>query len=147
MLIKSSVFLTIHRKLLFSGLESTENLRSSNGLDLEISDRFIFKIGSVPKIKFYPSNRTFCSENFEYLKNKSDLIGLIKVSNEGVFLGSIISTYGEIKADLIDIVKFKGKERKVILLKGKNFNDISLFPFEENHWIPISQETINFWHS
>lgn len=147
MLMKSSTFITIHRKLIFSGSESTENLRSRNGFDLEISDRFIFKIGSVPKIKFFPSNRTFCSENFDYLKNKADLVSLIKVSTDGIFLGNIISTYGEIKADLIDIVKFKGKERKIILLKGKTVNDLSLFPFEEDHWIPVSQETINFWHS
>mmetsp|Transcript_99809 Transcript_99809/g.149502 ORF Transcript_99809/g.149502 Transcript_99809/m.149502 type:complete len:149 (-) Transcript_99809:111-557(-) len=137
----------IHLDLLTLGSDSTEILRSKSGLDVEISDRSMFKISSIPKIRFFSSKRAFCFENFDFLRNKIDLLNYIKISQEGLILRNILSAYKDVKSDLLNLVKFEGKERKLILIKGKNPLDISLFPFNTYLWIQISHQTVKYWHS
>ncbi len=136
----------IYSNLLNYGSESIEKLRSKTGLDLEISDRFMFKVGSIPKTKFFALKRAFGFENFNFLRNKIDLLNFIKKSQDGLMISNIISAYKGIKIDLISLAKFKGKERKLILIRGKTPLEISIFSFNTTLWIKISQTTINNWH-
>mmetsp|Transcript_35438 Transcript_35438/g.70918 ORF Transcript_35438/g.70918 Transcript_35438/m.70918 type:complete len:150 (-) Transcript_35438:195-644(-) len=137
----------LYSEFFIYGSESTEKLRSRTGFDLEISDRLILQVGSFPKTKFLIIRRAFSFGDYNFLKNKGDLLNFIKGSQEGLILVNIISTYKDIKKDLVNLVKFQGKERKLILLKGKNFLGITLFSFDTNLWVSVSQLTVQNWHT
>lgn len=125
---------------------STEVFRYEIGIEYEISDKLIKSLTSIKNIKFQTESRIVKLEYIEILRNKSDLICFIKSSTEGITICNLIDSYLNVKLDLIDLVKYKEKDRILILIKGKSCLDLTLFPFNNLNYISISSENIVSWY-
>ena len=125
---------------------NTELFRYELGIEYEISDKLIKKLLSIKNISFQTANRRVDLEYIEILRNKSDLICFIKSSTEGISICNLIDSYLNAKLDLIDLVKYKEKDRILILIKGKSYLELTLFPFNNINYIGISSENIVSWY-
>jgi hypothetical protein len=126
---------------------STEEFRSEFGIDWEIDDKKLKKIRKNFDIKLENEKKKYFLKKKHFLKNKFDVNELIKNSNEGLDVDCLLSGYNKIQKDLLEIVKFSGKQRKLIILKGKYTFQLNIFPFQNIYWIFVSKKTIQFWHS
>ena len=125
---------------------STEILRYELGIEYEISDKLIKSLLSIKNINLQTQSRRVSLEYVEILRNKSDLICFIKNSTEGITIYNLIDSYLNVKLDLIDLVKYKEKDRILILIKGKSCLELTLFPFNNINYIGISSENIVSWY-
>nr|UXY88360.1 hypothetical protein Cry52Nrm2_p169 [Cryptomonas curvata] len=125
---------------------STEVFRYELGIEYEISDKLIKILLSIKNIIFQTESRRMKLEYVEILRNKSDLICFIKNSTEGITIYNLIDSYLNVKLDLIDLVKYKEKDRILILIKGKSCLELTLFPFNNINYIGISSENIVSWY-
>jgi hypothetical protein len=125
---------------------TTEDFRYELGIEFEVSDKLITSLLSIKNLKFQPENRKVALEEIEILRNKSDLICFVKNSTEGISIYDLIDSYLNIKLDLIDLVKYKEKDRILIIIKGKSCFELTLFPFNNINYIGISIENIVSWY-
>jgi hypothetical protein len=125
---------------------NTEVFRYELGIEYEISDKSIKSLLSIKNIKFQNEGRKVNLEYIEIIRNKSDLICFIKSSTEGITICNLIDSYLNVKLDLIDLVKYKEKDRILILIKGKTCLELTLFPFNNINYIGISSENIVSWY-
>jgi hypothetical protein len=143
-LIKSSNFKSLFF-FYFNNKLSAEILRFSECLDIEISDKNKKKnpnndIFSFPNKK----NKIFGPPNI--LKDKADLVLFINSLKKGFLVKYLLKSYHKIKEDLLEIVKYKNKDRLLILIKGKNIEELFLFPFKSKYWLKICSKLILNWH-
>ena len=124
----------------------TEDLRYYLGFDYEISDKIKKKILFNKNIKFHKENRIFTLKELELIKTKSDLIFLIKNSNEGIAIYNLVNSYPLFKNDLIDLVKYKEKDRILIIIKGKTCLNLNLFAYNNTNYVSVSNENLISWH-
>lgn len=123
-----------------------EEYRFIEKVDINISDK-IKKKSNL----FYSTDQSF-TKNFEnqqgsrILENKSNLISLINSSEQGISVKFLLKSYTNIKDDLIDIVKYREKNRILILIKGKNSGELIIYPFYSKFWIKVSNKLIWKWH-
>lgn len=125
---------------------NSETLRFTDGIDIEISD----KIKKKPCYLFESVN-VFGKENANilgnsFLREKSDLINLIDSSNKGISIKYLLNSYVNIKEDLLDIVKYKEKERILILIKGRDLENLTIYPFNPKFWVKNCSKLISLWH-
>nr|UXY87858.1 hypothetical protein CcurKRNrm2_p168 [Cryptomonas curvata] len=124
----------------------SEDLRYELGIDLEISDKLKKKTFSFKNLSYKKEERTFKFTCIESLKTKSDLVLLIKNSLQGINISSFFRCYNNIKNDLIDLIKFNGTDRILIILKGKSYFNLMLFYYNNLNYIPITNTDILRWH-
>ena len=143
-LIKSSNFKSLFF-FYFNNKLDAEILRFSECLDIEISDK---------NKKKNPNNDIFSFQNKKnkifgppsILKDKSDLVLFINSLKKGFLVKYLLKSYHKIKEDLLQIVKYKNKDRLLILIKGKNIEELFLFPFKSKYWLKICSKLILNWH-
>nr|UXY87363.1 hypothetical protein 1634Bnrm2_p163 [Cryptomonas sp.] len=142
MLITKIGFDFIHKK----GKCDSEDLRYECGFETEISEKIKKKFISLKKIKLNRFYKNYKVEYLDYLKNKSDIITLIKSTPDGFFVDNLLKSYPNIKTDLLDLVSHKEKDRKVIIIKGRYITDLLMFPYDSINYISTSEENVISWH-
>ena len=140
-----------HFKLFFSFFFNeklnSESFRFMEKIDTNISDRitkknkfsFKYRIGSFTKNQIK-------GVGIKELKNKSNLMKLITSFEKGISVKLLLRSYPNIKEDLLDIVKYREKNRILILIKGKDLGELLIFPFHAKFWIKICNKLILQWH-
>jgi hypothetical protein len=133
---------------LISELENsnTEDFRYYIGIDFELSDKSKKNLIKTKNINFKSKPKVFKTKYINFLKNKSDLISLIKNSIEGLTVNNLTRCYSNIKKDLLDLVKFKEKSRIIIMIKGKTITSLSIFPYSLQNYIPFTLDNILSWY-
>jgi len=127
-LIKSSYFKSLF-PFYFNNKLSAEILRFSECLDIEVSDKNKKKIPNNDIFGFQnKKNKNFSPSDI--LKDKADLVLFINSLKKGISAKYLLKSYHKIKEDLLEIVKYKNKDRLLILIKGKNIEELFLFPFK-----------------
>jgi len=84
--------------------------------------------------------------SFDSLKCRVDLISLLNSLQKRLSVKNLLKSYTKIRKDLLDIAKYKEKDRILILVKGKNIEDLFIFPFRSDFWIKNSTKLIMTWH-
>ena len=141
---KSSNFKSLYL-FYFNNKLSPEILRFSECLDIEISDKNKKKIPNNDIFGFQnKKNKNFSPSNI--LKDKDDLVLFINSLKKGISVKYLLKSYHKIKEDLIEIVKYKNKDRLLILIKGKNIEELFLFPFKSKYWLKNCSKLILNWH-
>ena len=85
-------------------------------------------------------------ESINSLKGKSDLLSLIDPLEKGILVQSLLKSYSSIKKDLIDIVKYKDKNRILIMINGKNVRDLTIYSFKSQYLIKNCESLIIPWY-
>ena len=129
------------------GFCKIEEFRYNLGLDLEISDKLKKKLFSIKNLKFKTETKTLYLEQLIFLKNRSDLICLIKNTKEGVVVCNLIKSYHVIKSDLLDLVKYTEKDRILILIKSKKISSLCIFSYNSDNYISVSDDSMISWYS
>jgi hypothetical protein len=129
----------------FNNKLSAEILRFSECLDIEISDKNKKKNPNIDIFGFQnKKNKNFDPSNI--LKDKADLVLFINSLKKGISVKYLLKSYHKIKEDLLEIVKYKNKDRLLILIKGKNIEELFLFPFKSKYWLKNCSKLILNWH-
>mmetsp|Transcript_1001 Transcript_1001/g.2181 ORF Transcript_1001/g.2181 Transcript_1001/m.2181 type:complete len:149 (+) Transcript_1001:41-487(+) len=131
----------------FNQTITQETIRNKSGFDIENQDRLKKKIKNFIKIKFDKKKREFRKIKTVYPKNKSDIVSLIKNAKYGIKIENFLDCYVGIKKDWLDLVKFSGRHRKLIMLKGKTDFFLTVFFFQTKSWIFVSKKTVQNWHN
>jgi hypothetical protein len=143
-LIKSSNFKSLFF-FYFNNKLGAEILRFSECSDIEISDKNKKKNPNNDIFSFQnKKNKIFGPPNI--LKDKADLVLFINSLKKGFLVKYLLKSYHKIKEDLLEIVKYKNKDRLLILIKGKNIEELFLFPFKSKYWLKICSKLILNWH-
>lgn len=125
----------------FKNNTNREFVRFLENFDTEVSDKkkkHNFSAFSMKK------NLNFTILNS--LKRKMDLILLINSLQKAMTVKYLLKSYLKIKEDLLEIVKYKNKDRILILIKGKNIEEILIYPFKARFWIKNYHNLILAWH-
>lgn len=118
-----------------------EFIRFSENLDIEVSDKKKKHSFSTFSLK-----KNLNSTILNSLKHKTDLIILINSLQRAMTIKYLLKSYLKIKDDLLEIVKYKNKDRILILIKGKNIEDLLIYPFKPRFWIKNYYNLILAWH-
>jgi hypothetical protein len=124
-----------------------ESFRFTEKIDTNISDKITKKNKFSYKywVNSFTKNQTK-GMGIKGLKNKSALIKLITSFEKGVSVKLLLRSYPNIKNDLLDIVKYRERNRILILIKGKDSGELLIFPFHAKFWIKICNKLILQWH-
>ena len=124
---------------------NSEIFRFSVGIDTEISDNLMFK---YPFFKIYNElkRKKYCFSGINSIKGKSDLLSLIDPLEKGILVQSLLKSYSSIKKDLIDIVKYKDKNRILIMINGRNVRDLTIYSFKSQYLIKNCDSLIIPWY-
>jgi hypothetical protein len=126
---------------------TSEDFRYNLSLEIETNDKLKKKIISLKSYNFTYESRIFKVEPLTNLRNKSDLLYLIKSSNEIISISSLFPHYkfSLLKKDLLELVKFKHKERFFFLYRNKKNSRLFLFRYKQ-YFLSISIENILCWY-
>jgi hypothetical protein len=124
----------------------SEDLRYELGTDFETTDIIKKKIFSSKYLNLKKEKNKLNFFFIELIKNKSDLIYLIKNSFQGINILNLFNCYINIKNDLIDLIKFNGKDRFLILIKGKYYINLMLFYYSNLNYISNTTDDSLRWH-
>ncbi|AEA38941.1 hypothetical protein CPARA_2gp283 (nucleomorph) [Cryptomonas paramecium] len=122
-----------------------ENIRYNLNLNLEICDKSKKKIFSNQNFVFKLKNKILTFKQQKTIESKTNLIYAIKNSTESIHVSDVIKNYFNIKLDLLSLVKYTEKERILILIKKKNFQNLLIFPHGRNYIFASTEDLIN-WH-
>jgi hypothetical protein len=126
---------------------TSEDFRYNLSLEIETNDKLKKKIISLKSYNFTYQSRIFKVEPLKNLRNKSDLLYFIKSSNEIISISSLFFHYkfSLLKKDLLELVKFKQKERFFFLFRNKKTSRLFLLRYNQ-YFLSISIENILFWY-
>ena len=124
-----------------------EILRIKSGFDIENNDRLKKKLKQVSIVRFDENQRIFYKLSKTFPKNKSETLSLIRNAHKGIKIEIFLNSYENCKQDLLDLVKISGRNRKLMIIKGSDNFSLSFFPSSVSHWIFVSRQTIQKWHT
>ena len=137
---------SIINNFVFEDFLKLEALRNTIGVDTENNDRLKNSMSSFSLIKFDNNSKKFIRKTKNFLGTKSDMNILIKNSEKGIKVINIINSYKNSRADLLELVKISGKNRKCIMIKGSERNKLTIFPLNRSDWLKVSKKTVQQWH-
>ncbi|AFP65576.1 hypothetical protein CMESO_424 (nucleomorph) [Chroomonas mesostigmatica CCMP1168] len=132
--------------LYIKGSANKEIFRMKTKVDFDIDDQFKKKIHLDSNVKYDLESQTYVVSQTDYPKNLSETIFLIKRCTGGLYIRNFLNSYRKIKTDLLNLATYTGKYRKIIILRGTYDYQLTVFSFENENWIFISDETIRLWH-
>nr|UXY86877.1 hypothetical protein CparaKRNrm2_p097 [Cryptomonas paramecium] len=122
-----------------------EDVRYNLNLNLEICDKSKKKIFLNQNFIFQFKTKILAFKQQKTIENKISLIHTIKNSTECIHVSDIVKNYFNIKLDLLSLVKYTEKERILILIKKKNFQNLLIFSHGKNYIFTSIEDLIN-WH-
>jgi RNase P/RNase MRP subunit p30 len=137
---------SIINNFVFDDFLKLETFRNKLGVDTENNDRLKNSMSSFSLIKFDKNSKKFMRKAKKLLGTKSDMNTLIKNSEKGIKVYSIMNSYENSRGVLLELVKISGKNRKCIMIKGSGRNKLTLFPLHRSDWIKVSKKTVQQWH-
>jgi hypothetical protein len=143
--LKKSFYFKSSFPFYFNNKICPEVFRFSKGIDIEISDKTkrTFSFFEIPMYSFEENKK---NTNLRLLNGKADLILFFTTLQKGILVKCLLKVYPKVKEDLIDIVKYKEKDRMLILIKGSKIEDLLLYSFNPKYWLKICSKIIYAWH-
>jgi hypothetical protein len=123
-----------------------EKFRVENAIDIDVNDHLKKNINNNLNLKYNLETQEYEMSKIDYPKNISETFFLIEKSVGGICIENFLDSYVNVKKDLLEIVKYSGKYRKIVILKGNLNQQLTIFPFDKENWMFISKEAIKLWH-